>query len=68
VVWREISGKRLTERQIADLIRMGKTRAIKGFRDHSGQVFTGRLELGPDHQTVIRRGGASRPDTQGDVD
>ena len=63
VVWREVAGKRLTERQIADLIRSGRTRPIQGFRDPAGQVFAARLELGPAFQTVIRRS-----DTPGDRD
>ena len=67
VVWREIGGKRLTERQIAELIRTGRTRAIQGFQDPSGQAFEGRLELGPELQTVIRRSRAGGPGSQGDV-
>jgi DNA topoisomerase-3 len=62
VVWREIGGKRLTERQIAELIRTRRTRLIQGFRDPSGQTFGARLELSPDGQTVVRRAGASRSD------
>ena len=57
VVWREVAGKGLTERQIAELIRSGRTRLIQGFRDPAGQTFAARLELGPDQQTLIRRAG-----------
>jgi DNA topoisomerase III len=67
VVWREVSGKGLTERQVAELIRTGRTRLIQGFRDPSGQTFAARLELGPEGQTVIRRADPSKPDVQGDA-
>lgn len=57
MVWREAAGKRLTEGQITELIRSGRTRPIQGLRDPSGETFTGRLELGPEAQTLIRRSG-----------
>ena len=44
-VLREVSGKGLTERQIAELIRAGRTRPLKGFRDSSGRPFEARLVL-----------------------
>lgn len=55
VVWREIGGKRLTERQIAELIRRGRTRPIRGLQGPSGEKYTGTLELGPGFETLIRR-------------
>jgi DNA topoisomerase III len=60
VVWWEVAGKRLTEGQIAELIRSGRTRPIPGFRDPSGDFFTARLALGPERQTLIRRSARSR--------
>ncbi len=59
VVWREIAGKRLTERQIADLIRRGRTRPIKGLRDESGRILEARLELDPESRVLIRESGSS---------
>jgi len=53
-VWCEIDGKRLTERQIADLIRRGHTGLIQGFRDESGRAFDARLELDPQSRVVLR--------------
>jgi len=44
-VLREVSGKRLTDLQIAALIRDRRTRLIKGFSDDQGQRFDARLEL-----------------------
>lgn len=55
VVWREVAGKRLTERQIAELIQWGRTSPIQGLRDPSGETFAGCLELGPESQTLVRR-------------
>ncbi|MGE5154667.1 MAG: DNA topoisomerase 3 [Bdellovibrio bacteriovorus] len=55
VVWSELAGKRLTERQIADLIRLGRTRPIRGFQDAAGGTFGARLELGPGFETLMRR-------------
>ncbi len=68
VVWWEVAGKRLTERQIADLIRSGRTRPIQGFRDASGQPFDGRLVLGPSFETTIQASGTSGPGPPGDAD
>ncbi|MCP3879675.1 MAG: type IA DNA topoisomerase, partial [Sulfitobacter sp.] len=45
VVWKEISGKRLTEKQVHALISKGKTRLIKGFKGRSGKKFDARLRL-----------------------
>ncbi len=45
VVWKEISGKRLTEKQVHALITQGKTRLIKGFKGRSGMKFDARLRL-----------------------
>lgn len=53
-VLREISGKALTERQIAELIRAGRTRPLKGFRDPSGRPFEARLLLDEAHRVAIR--------------
>lgn len=55
VVWLEVAGKRLTDRQITDLIRVGRTRPIQGLRTDSGEVFAARLELGPGFETLMRR-------------
>lgn len=53
-VLREVSGKVLTERQIAELIRVGRTRSLKGFRDTSGRSFEARLELDEGRRVTIR--------------
>jgi DNA topoisomerase-3 len=58
-VLREVSGKGLTERQIAELIRTGRTRPLKGFRDPSGRPFEARLVLDEGHRVAIRETGGS---------
>jgi DNA topoisomerase-3 len=45
VVWKEVSGKRLIEKQVHALMTQGKTRLIKGFEDRSGKKFDARLRL-----------------------
>ncbi len=44
-ILRELAGKPLTDLQIAALIRDGRTRVIKGFRDDQGGQFSARLVL-----------------------
>ena len=53
VVWKEISGKRLTEKQLHALIHKGKTGLIKGFKGRSGRKFDARLRLGEQRQVVF---------------
>jgi DNA topoisomerase-3 len=45
VVWKEIAGKRLTQKQIYRLIRQGKTSLLSGFIDSSGRAYKARLTL-----------------------
>ena len=45
MVWKEIAGKRLTEKQVGELIDKGKTRLLKGFVSASGEPFAARLKL-----------------------
>ena len=48
VVWKEMAGKKLTEKQIHTLIAKGKTGVIKGFKSKKGRKFDARLKLGPE--------------------
>ena len=48
VVWKEMAGKKLTEKQIQTLIAKGKTGVIKGFKSKKGNKFDARLKLGPE--------------------
>ncbi len=45
VVWKEIAGKKLTEKQIQALLLKGKTPLIKGFISKSGKKFEAILTL-----------------------
>ncbi len=53
MVWKEISGKRLTEKQVHALIGKGKTGLIKGFKGQSGRKFDARLRLGEQRKVVF---------------
>ena len=53
VVWKEIGGKRLTEKQIHALIGKGKTGLLKGFKSKSGKKFDARLRLDPQWQVAF---------------
>jgi len=53
VVWKEISGKRLTEKQVHALVNKGKTGLIKGFKAQSGGKFDARLRLGEQRKVVF---------------
>jgi DNA topoisomerase-3 len=59
VVWREIGGKRLTEKQIRALIGKGKTGLLKGFKSRSGKKFDSGLRLDPQWKVVVRVSPAS---------
>jgi DNA topoisomerase-3 len=53
VVWYEMAGKKLTEKQIATLIGKGRTGIIKGFKSRSGNPFEARLRLDDDWKVVF---------------
>jgi DNA topoisomerase-3 len=53
VVWKEISGKRLTDKQIHALIGKRKTPLIRGFKDRSGGKFNARLKLDAQRKVVL---------------
>ena len=58
VVWHEIAGKKLTEKQMATLIGKGRTGMIKGFKSRSGKAFSARLKLDEGCQVVFEFGSA----------
>lgn len=53
VVWYEMAGKKLTEKQIVTLIGKGRTGVIKGFTSRSGSKFEARLKLDDDWKAVF---------------
>lgn len=44
-IWRTVSGKQLSERDVTSLLTSGKTMELKGFRSKSGKEFAARLVL-----------------------
>jgi DNA topoisomerase-3 len=60
VVWKEISGKRLTEKQIHALIGKRKTPLIRGFKGQSGRKFNACLRLDAQWKVVLE-GAGNRP-------
>jgi len=63
VVWKEISGTQLTEKQIHALIGKGKTRLIKGFIGRSGNKFDARLRLDEQWKVVFEFPNSKRNST-----
>jgi DNA topoisomerase III len=55
VVWKEIAGKTLTQAQLRDLVKKGRTRPIKGLVDEAGGRFDARLRLDRDCQVAVER-------------
>ena len=51
VVWRTISGKTLTENQMAALAEKGVTQEIKGFKSKAGKEFSAKLKLNAEYKT-----------------
>lgn len=45
VIWKKISGKRVTVKQVQDLLQKGKTALIKGFKSKAGKNFDAILVL-----------------------
>ncbi len=45
VIWKEICGKKITEKQVQDLLQIGKTDLIKDFKSKAGKNFNAILVL-----------------------
>ena len=44
-IWREIAGKKLSDKDLATLLSKGKTAVIKGFKSKAGKKFDAALEF-----------------------
>lgn len=44
-LWKTVAGKKLTDRQLGDLITKGRTAAIRGFKSKAGKEFSAALVL-----------------------
>jgi DNA topoisomerase-3 len=53
-VFRNKSGKDLTEGQLKDLLAKGKTGVIKGFRSKEGKPFDAAVAFDAEYKTVFR--------------
>jgi DNA topoisomerase-3 len=53
VVFRTISEKELSEKQILELLTKGKTAVINGFKSKAGKVFAAALKLDADYKAVF---------------
>ena len=51
VIWKDVSGKTLTEKDIKDLISKKKTKIIKGFISKIGKKFDARIILDSENNT-----------------
>jgi DNA topoisomerase-3 len=53
VIPKEVSGRRLTQAQLRDLVQKRRTRPIQGLRDAEGHTCTARLRLGEGWELVL---------------
>ena len=54
VIWKNISGKAMTESTVKYLLENGKTKVLKGFKSKkTGKEFSARLKLDADHKLVF---------------
>lgn len=53
-IFRERSGKQLTDKQIVTLVRKGKTEVIKGFQSKGGKSFDAALKLDENSQVAFQ--------------
>jgi DNA topoisomerase-3 len=53
VIFRSISEKQLSDRQITDLLTKGKTEVIKGFKSKSGKTFDAALKFDENWRVVF---------------
>jgi DNA topoisomerase-3 len=53
VIFRNISEKQLSDKQIADLLTKGKTGIIKGFKSKAGKAFDAALKFDENYKVVF---------------
>ena len=58
-IWKQISGKRLSESQARQLLRRGRTDQLKGFRSKAGKPYSAALKLDGDQKVRLDFGGQS---------
>jgi DNA topoisomerase III len=57
VIWKQVSGKRLSETQAKQLLTRGRTSQLKGFKSKAGKPYTAALVLDGDQRVRLDFGG-----------
>jgi DNA topoisomerase III len=57
VIWKQVSGKRLSETQARQLLTRGRTSQLKGFKSKAGKLYTAALVLDGDQRVRLDFGG-----------
>src|SRR5215211_1847118 len=52
-IWKQVSGKRLSEHQARELLRNRRTGRLKGFKSKAGKPYAAALELDRDHRVRL---------------
>jgi DNA topoisomerase-3 len=52
-IWKQVSGKRLSEYQAKQLLTRGRTSKLKGFRSKAGKPYSAALKLDGDHKVRL---------------
>jgi DNA topoisomerase-3 len=52
-IWKQVSGKRLSEAQAKQLLTKGRTGQLKGFKSKAGKPYAAALKLDGDHRVRL---------------
>jgi DNA topoisomerase-3 len=53
VIWKQVSGKRLSENQARQLLTKGRTGQMKGFKSKAGKPYSAALKLDAEHRVKL---------------
>jgi DNA topoisomerase III len=53
VIWKQVSGKRLGEAQVKQLLTKGRTAQMKGFKSKAGKPYSAALKLDAEHRVRL---------------
>ncbi len=53
VIWKQVSGKRLSENQARQLLTKGRTAQMKGFKSKAGKPYSAALKLDAEHRVRL---------------
>jgi DNA topoisomerase-3 len=60
VIWKQVSGKRLSEGQAKQLLTKGRTGQMKGFKSKAGKPYSAALKLDGEHKVRLEFENARR--------